>query len=256
MSATRQNDWLRRFHPAPQARMRLVCFPHAGGSASYYFPMSAALSPAVEVAAVQYPGRQDRRREPRIEDIGELADRIDAELRADGDGAGLPMAFFGHSMGAVLAFEVALRVERRGERGPVRVFASGRRAPGRFRSDTVHQEPDALLIEEIRRLGGTDSRWLEDDELKAVVLPVIRSDYRAVERYRSRPDAVIDAPVTVLTGDADPHTTLEEAEAWRAHTRGDFALSTFSGGHFFLERHQAAVIDTVTEALGPYLEPR
>ncbi|MFF4697720.1 thioesterase II family protein [Streptomyces chattanoogensis] len=253
-SAAQQSDWLRRFHPTPQARIRLVCFPHAGGSASYYFPMSAALSPAVEVVSVQYPGRQDRRKEPCIDDIGELADRIDAELRAGQAGAGLPVAFFGHSMGAVLAFEVALRVEQRGGPGPVRVFASGRRAPSRSRPGAVHQQSDAVLIEEMRRLGGTDSRWLQNEELMAVVLPVLRSDYRAVERYRSGPDRVIDAPITVLTGDADPHTSAEEAQAWSGHTRGGFALSTFSGGHFFLEQHQAAVIGTVTEALGPLLD--
>ncbi|GAA0401674.1 thioesterase II family protein [Streptomyces luteireticuli] len=244
-----QREWLRSFHPAPGARVRLVCFPHAGGSASYYFPMSASLAPDVDVVAVQYPGRQDRRNEPCIDDIGQLADRIDEVLTADGLGSGAPYAFFGHSMGAVLAFEVALRRERRGEPGPVRLFASGRRAPGRFRDERVHQGDDAAVIAEMRLLGGTDSRWLQDRELMAMVLPVLRADYRAVERYRAGAGARIAAPVTILTGDTDPRTSAEEADAWREHTSGGCAVSTFSGGHFFLEQHQSAVLDTVRRGL-------
>ncbi|KNB50939.1 thioesterase II family protein [Streptomyces caatingaensis] len=244
-----QREWLRSFHPAPGARVRLVCFPHAGGSASYYFPVSASLAPEVDVVAVQYPGRQDRRGEPCVDDIGRLADRIDEVLTAAGLGSGVPYAFFGHSMGAVLAFEVALRRERRGGPGPVRLFASGRRAPGRFRDERVHQGSDAAVVEEMRLLGGTDSRWLEDEELMAMVLPVLRADYRAIERYRAAPGAGISAPVTVLTGDADPRTSAEEAAAWGEHTDGECAVSTFSGGHFFLERHQGAVLDTIRRGL-------
>src|SRR5262249_29653456 len=99
--------WVRRFHPAPSAGSRLVCLPHAGGSASYFLPISRGLSPQVEVLAVQYPGRQDRRAEPCIEDVGGLADQITASLQPWID---RPVALFGHSMGAILGFEVALRL--------------------------------------------------------------------------------------------------------------------------------------------------
>src|SRR4051794_9909349 len=135
--------WLRRFHPAPQAAARLVCLPHAGGSASYYHPLSAALSPAVEAVAVQYPGRQDRRSEPLVDDLLVLADRL-ADALADEPG---PLALFGHSMGAVLAFEVARRLEREG-REIAALFVSGRRAPTAHRDEWLHRVGDAELLDE------------------------------------------------------------------------------------------------------------
>lgn len=124
------NLWIRRYHPAPEAAERLVCFPHAGGSASFYLPVSTALSPAVDVLGVQYPGRQDRRHEPGVTSVADLADSITRALADWGD---RPLTFFGHSMGAVVAFEVARRMEGAGG-GPVRLFASGggrRPAPAR-----------------------------------------------------------------------------------------------------------------------------
>ena len=130
--------WLRRFHPAADAPVRLVCFPHAGGSASFYFPGSAALADGCDVSALQYPGRQDRRHEPNVDDIGVLADRIAPVLEPLFD---RPVVFFGHSMGAVLAFEVARRLEARGHE-PALLFASGRRAPSTVREENVHQRDD------------------------------------------------------------------------------------------------------------------
>ncbi|MFF2651561.1 thioesterase II family protein [Streptomyces sp. NPDC058045] len=245
--ATGRSNWLRSFHPAPQAPVRLVCFPHAGGSASYYFPFSAALSPRVDTVSVQYPGRQDRRNEPLVGDLGQLADLIEAELRASGDSR--PVAFFGHSMGATVAFEVARRMAERGTPGPVHLFASGRRAPSRIRADDVHLRGDTGLKEELHLLGGTAGGWLEDEDLLAMVLPVIRNDYRAAELYRAEAGATVSAPLTVLTGDSDPRTTAQEAAAWREHTTGAFALHTFPGGHFFLERHQAEITALVAGTL-------
>ncbi|MEV0538159.1 alpha/beta fold hydrolase, partial [Kitasatospora sp. NPDC050463] len=134
--------WLRRFHPGPEGGPRLVCFPHAGGSAPYFHPVSRDLSPVLDVLAVQYPGRQERRHEPRITDIADLADALMAEI---GPLADRPLAFFGHSMGAVVAFEVALRLRERGVT-PVALFASGRRAPSAVREETLYQESDRALV--------------------------------------------------------------------------------------------------------------
>ncbi|MFF8791066.1 thioesterase II family protein [Streptomyces sp. NPDC015125] len=235
--------WCRRFHPAPDAGRRLVCFPHAGGSASFYHPVSAAFSPDVDVVAVQYPGRQDRRQEETIDDIGLLADRIAQALGAWAD---RPLTFFGHSMGALVAFEVARRLERAGD-GPVWLFASGRRAPSAYRDEAVHRRDDDGIVAELRVLSGTDSRVLEDDEMLRMVLPALRSDYKAVETYRSEPGAVVRCPVTALVGDQDPKTSVAEARAWDGHTNGDFDLRVFPGGHFYLADRQAEVMNVLRD---------
>ncbi|KQX77120.1 MULTISPECIES: thioesterase II family protein [unclassified Streptomyces] len=240
--STPTSAWVRRFHPEPEAATQVICFPHAGGSATFYFPVAQALSPAVDVLAIQYPGRQDRRVEPCIDDMDTLADLVSEELRPWLD---RPFTLFGHSMGATLAFEVALRLERSGHTA-LGLFASGRRAPSRHRDEQVHLASDERLISEIKRLEGTESRVFEDEEIVRMILPAVRSDYRAAESYRYRPGPALSCPVTALTGDRDPHVTLDEAEAWREHTTGPFRLRVFPGGHFFLNSHAQAVMREIT----------
>ncbi|MCR6487192.1 alpha/beta fold hydrolase [Amycolatopsis sp. OK19-0408] len=237
--------WIRRFHPAPSATARLVCFPHAGGSASYFHPVSAALSPAVEVLAVQYPGRQDRHTEPLVDDLFVLADGLAEVLAAETAG---PVAFFGHSMGASLAFEVARRLEPRGTR-LLGLFVSGRRAPTAARDERTHEKDDEGLLAEVKRLSGTDAQVLENDELVRMVLPALRSDYKAAELYHYRPGADVSCPVVALIGDHDPKVTEAEARQWAAHTSGGFELKTYPGGHFYLNEHAAAVTRLIGERL-------
>ncbi|MEW1691792.1 thioesterase II family protein [Streptomyces sp. NPDC091265] len=233
--------WIRRFHPAPEAPARLVCFPHAGGSATYYFPVSRALSPAIDVLAIQYPGRQDRRNEPCVEDIEQLADLVVEELRPWGD---VPLTLFGHSMGATLAFEVARRLEASGT-PPRTLFASGRRAPSRVREETVHLADDDRLIADIAQLSGTDSAVLGDPEILRMILPAIRSDYKAAETYRFRPGPPLGLDVVTLVGDDDQQVTVEEAASWRTHTTASFELKVFPGGHFYLDSQVAPVLDLI-----------
>jgi surfactin synthase thioesterase subunit len=237
--------WLRRYHPAPQAPHRLVCLPHAGGSASYFLHVSRKLTPGIDVLAAQYPGRQDRRSEPCVATIADLADQLAAVIKPWAD---RPLALFGHSMGAVLSFEVAYRLEAEGIEIS-KVFASGRRAPGTHREETVHLRDDNGLIAEIKSLSGTDSRVMDDDELLRMALPSIRSDYKAVETYECVPGRTIAADVHALVGDADPKATVEEARRWAEHTTGSFELSVFPGGHFYLDKHVPAVLDAITAAL-------
>ncbi|MFB8392592.1 thioesterase II family protein [Streptomyces yangpuensis] len=238
--------WVRRFHPAHDAPARLICFPHAGGSASYYFPVSRQLSPGIDVLAVQYPGRQDRRAEPCIDSIPALADAVLGQLRPYFD---RPVTLFGHSMGATLAFEVAVRLEAEGI--PVQgLFASGRRAPSTVRDETVHLKDDEGLLADINRLSGTDAQVLGDPEIVRMILPAIRADYRAAETYRYTPGPKLACPVTVLTGDADSHVTPAEAGAWRQHTTGAFDLKVFPGGHFYLNDQAPAVLSVLKRFIG------
>ena len=245
-TANPSGTWIRRFHPAGEQSVQLVCLPHAGGSAGFFFPLSKALAPAVQVLAVQYPGRQDRYREPCIDSIPELADRV---FEAVSPSAGRPLAFFGHSMGAVIAYEVALRMRRAGMAAPVRLFASGRRAPSRYREEAVHRRSDAGVVAELRRLSGTHASVLADPEMLSLILPAVRSDYRAIETYRHNPDEILDCPITVLVGDRDPMVTLEEARDWQRHTIAPVDLHVFDGGHFFLIDQAGQVVELVAEKL-------
>jgi surfactin synthase thioesterase subunit len=239
------NDlWCRRYRPTSTATDRLVCLPHAGGSASFFLPVSTALSPRVDVVSIQYPGRQDRRNENPLADLALLADQVHTVLRHQPE---LRLTFFGHSMGASLAFEVIRRLEA-DNRTAVRLFASGRRAPSVFREETVHRLDDAGLLAEIRRLNGTSSLVLNDDELMRAALPALRADYQAAELYRSEPKATVSCPVTVLTGDRDPKTSLDDAHAWARHTTSSsFEVKVFPGGHFFLSDQTDDVIKILDE---------
>ncbi|MEV0611575.1 alpha/beta fold hydrolase [Polymorphospora rubra] len=249
MTAPNNDDglWVRRFHPAPAGRPRLVCLPHAGGSASFYFPVSRALSPAVEVLSIQYPGRQDRRHEPCVDNIPELARQVLAEL---GPWRDQPLALFGHSMGASLGFEIARLIEA--DQGScAHLFASGRRAPSMPRHETVHLLDDEGLLADVRKLSGTNPAVLGDPEMLRAALPAIRNDYRAAETYAYVPGPALRCPVTAFTGDSDPKTTVEEARAWGTHTTGSFDLQVLPGGHFFLAQHQAAILRAISAALTP-----
>jgi pyochelin biosynthesis protein PchC len=239
--------WFRRFDAAPVSRHRLICLPHAGGAATFFRPLSAALAPSVETICIQYPGRQDRRHERTIDDLRELAARIVDVLRLLDD---RPMALFGHSMGATLGFEVARRLEAGHGPLPLALFASGRRAPSRHRPERAHLSGDEALIDDIRTLSGTDARVLQDEELLRLALPALRGDYRAIETYRY-PVGIppLGCPITVLVGDSDPRVSMAEAEAWREHTTNAFDMHVFSGGHFYLPSHWAEIADRIRAIL-------
>ncbi|AGL16470.1 thioesterase II family protein [Actinoplanes sp. N902-109] len=249
MTDTRNGDaakWLTVFTPAPQSSVRLVCFPYAGGSGSFFLPISRALAPTVEVLAVQYPARQTRRLEPGIDNIPDFADQIFAAVRQSTD---KPLAFFGHSMGAVLAYEVALRFQQAGLPSPVRLFVSGRRAPSKYRDERFHAAPDAEFIAELKGLGGPNSAFLNDPEMLEMVLPALRSDYTAIERYRHEPGRTLDCPISAFVGDSDPRASLDEVRAWAQHTTGPFDLEIFQGDHFYLIGQGPQLIELIAKKL-------
>ncbi|WP_324615786.1 NDP-hexose 2,3-dehydratase family protein [Streptomyces sp. NRRL S-118] len=238
--------WIRRYRPVRDPELRLVCFPHAGGAATSFVSLARGLDGTVEALAVQYPGRQDRRHEPFIPSISGLVDQVVPEILRWAD---RPLALFGHSMGATVAYEVARRLHGTGRVSPVHLLVSGRRAPTVRRRDVAHLLDDDALIAEIAKLQGTDDAVLQDEELLRLALPAIRNDYRAAGTYQYVPGRALECPVTVLTGDRDPNVPLEEAKAWRELTTGPFALHDFPGGHFYLNDRMDDVCRTIGRAL-------
>ncbi|WP_327232565.1 alpha/beta fold hydrolase [Streptomyces sp. NBC_01317] len=250
------SQWFRRFAEAGPGAVRLVCFPHAGGSASVYVPLARRLSagaggpgavgvpggPGVDVLAVQYPGRQDRRNEAGPAGIVELAGRIAGEL---GAAPGGPYAFFGHSMGALLAYESARALAAAGAPLPVRLFLSARGAPGPFPDRHDVLAGDREILAAVRSLGGTGAAVLADPELVEMALPALRADYRALASYRWGGGAPLEIAVSVLAGREDPVVAVEEAARWREFTRAGFELEVFPGGHFFLDQNLDAVAGLV-----------
>ncbi len=240
--------WLRRFHSSPaEPTTRLVCLPHAGGSASSFFQLSAAAPDSVEVLCVQYPGRQDRLGERCVDRVDELADRI---LESLGPWLDRPVALFGHSLGATVGFEVAHRLEADGV-VPRHFFASSSRAPSRWRQDGIHLLPDADLVAELLQLGGTDRDVFDDHDLVRLTLPAIRADYRAAETYRPKPLPALSGSMSVLIGDRDTRVTPGEARAWRQYTVGSCAFYQFPGGHFYVQEQLPAVIELIAQRLRP-----
>lgn len=248
---TRARDpsrWLRQFHSSPGTHHapRLVCLPHAGGSASSFYWLSQELSSSVEVFVAQYPGRQDRLREIPVESLDEIVRSLCGELREWCD---RPFALFGHSMGAVLAFETAYRLYDEHRLVPMHVIVSGQRAPSRHRTECWDYTDESMLAA-LRALG-TDERLLENETLLRMIVPAVRADLRAMEGYRPRPNSVLTCPITAFVGDSDPDTTVEEVRAWSEHTSGRFELRIFSGGHFYLGEEPPGVAGALRMTLLP-----
>ena len=241
--------WLQCIHPRPLARTRLLAFPHAGGSASFFRTWGGRLPATVELTAVQYPGRLDRLREPCISDVHGLADGVIAALRC---GAwptnGSRVALLGHSMGALVAFETALRLEELGIR-PVVTFLSSHPAPGLSRRNSLTEFSDQALISELRRLGATPAALIEEPEVRAVVLTGLRSDYQAVARYEPSPGR-LTTPVVGLVGDDDPDVAPDDMRPWTDLTVGPMTLHVLPGDHFYLVAQRDAVLDIAAAHLG------
>jgi len=216
------STWFRRFTTSTGDGPRLVCFPHAGGSATAFKDLAHTLPSAFDVVSVQYPGRQDRYREPPFTSLAALVEAVAGALALElAKDSGRPYALFGHSMGALVAFETARLLAQGDLPGPQRLFLSGRGGP-----DTdcapYHLFDDADVLDDVRRLGGTEQAMLEDPDILELVMPALRADYGALGTYSWRGGEPLAVPVTALTGDSDPMMTVQDAQTWRAHTTGDF----------------------------------
>jgi pyochelin biosynthetic protein PchC len=215
-----------------------VCLPHAGGTAGFYLSWAANAPADLEVLAVQYPGREDRITEPCPSDLDELASAIAAALAPLAD---RPLVLFGHSLGAIVAYEVARIFQ------PDHLVVSGRRAPSDPPGGDVHRRPDLDMVDELVRLGGTGSALLRQPEARSVFLPAIRADFRLAETYRHRPGPEPSCPLTAVIGTGDTEVNAAQARRWATHTTADFALHLLPGGHFYLLKEEDAVLAILKE---------
>ncbi|MET8017462.1 thioesterase II family protein [Streptomyces decoyicus] len=239
--------WLRTFQPVASPRLRLVCFPHAGGSASFFRTWPQQLPADWEVSAVRYPGREERIAEPCLTSMAELAGGI-----ADGLAPHMTphTVFFGHSMGASVAHEVAALLAARGVAGPAALLVSGRAAPHRLRRLSTDELTDEDLLATVTRLGGPGAEVLGDPELRDLVLPPIRADYGLLEAYVAGPKApAVDLPVVAYFGTEDPGPTPDDVRAWSELTSVRCDARAFPGGHFYLVPHEAELVRDIRERL-------
>jgi surfactin synthase thioesterase subunit len=250
---SRIDPWLRRVRSAEGVRCRLICFPHAGGTASYFSHIVRALPEFVEALAVQYPGRQERYAEKCVDNLDELADGIFGSLCDLRDLSDIPCVLFGHSMGSIVAYEVARRLERSDSGPPLGLIVSGRRAPSISRDENMRLLDDAGLVAAILKLGGTDPQILADRSMRRLILPAIRADYTAIETYRYLPEPGLTCSISVFIGESDPRVTSAEARAWQEHTTGPFSLRRFPGGHFYLNEQGASVVAALVQEMARYL---
>ena len=215
------------------AAARVFCLPYAGGSAAVYRDWVGALGTQLEVVPVQLPGRGWRLRERPLADLPVLAEAATAAIVALAD---RPIAVFGHSMGAWLGLEVVRRLEARAIQ-PMALFASGRQAPslGCTQPPMGELDDQQFVAEVQRRYGGIPAEILAEPDVLALLLPALRADIAALERYRPPVGAPIAAPIVALTGEHDRVVAVADVAAWAGETRGDFTLHTFAGGHFYFQ---------------------
>ena len=246
-----KSRWILTPRPQPEARLRLVCLPHAGGGASTYFPWGVALQPAgIEVRSVQYPGRESRFAEPGISDARAMA-RALADHWGEIAGAG-PCALYGHSMGALLGFELATELARRSSSPqPARLIVTGHQAPHLpYRAPHVHTLPEAEFLPAVNRhFGGIPAELMQDPEIAALITTTLRSDFTLVETYAWAPTPPLAIPLSAMGGTEDNWTTKEELSEWARHTGAGFSLRMLSGGHFFNQASRADVIAHVVSDL-------
>jgi pyochelin biosynthetic protein PchC len=237
-----QNDkgtWFRTIKRCRDPRIRLLCFPHAGGAASFFRDWAGSVPDDVEVVAVRYPGREDRLLDRAADSLEELArsvaDSCDRLLDT-------PLALFGHSMGATVAYETAVRLQQDRDTRIAALFVSARTAPGRPRNPFSFTT-DAELLRHVESLGGTAGQSLRDPELLELVLPSIRHDYRLVAKYQGVVgEASLQTPVVGFYGTRDPEVNREEIAGWSAVTGDTFSLRAFPGDHFYLLDHRRELL--------------
>jgi surfactin synthase thioesterase subunit len=244
------NAWLILREPKRKTRLRLFCFPYAGGGASVFRQWSENMPEGVEVCPVQLPGRENRITEPLFTRLSPL---VDAMVKALDPYFDVPFAFFGHSIGTKIAFELARELRRKYCVQPVHLFVSGSRPPQIPEPRPLHLLPEHEFAKELCRFSGTPEAVLQSRELMEMYLPILRADFSIDETYIYYEDNLFDCPISAFGGSEDKETNRKELDAWRQHTTGTFTLQIFQGDHFFIKTSQSLLLDSISQVLAQYL---
>jgi medium-chain acyl-[acyl-carrier-protein] hydrolase len=247
MKRTSASRWL-PFAPARgDGRGVAFCFPFAGGGASFYRPW-AQLAPSIALCPVQLPGREERLFERPFERLQPLVEAAAAEL--------LPVlssryVLFGHSMGALVCYELAQVLRDRGAPPPLHLFVSGAPAPHRAgETEPIFDLPEDRFLPALRRYGGLPDEVLRSRELLDLLLPRLRADLAVTGTYVYTARPPLACPITAFGGDADPSVAADAVKAWREHTLGSFDAEIFPGGHFFVSDVAGPILARIAAALG------
>ncbi|MCP4220817.1 MAG: thioesterase [bacterium] len=231
------------------SNLKLFCFPYAGGAAAGYNIFKEYLPESIQLVAPELAARGRRMREANYNSIDDAVDDIYNTIK--GDLSQGPYAFYGHSMGSMIAFELTYKILKNGLPGPVHIFFSGRMAPhlSREGKKNYHHLTDEKFKKDLLELGGTPRQFFEHPELLEVFLPLMRGDFRLTETYTHlEKEAPLDCNITVLAGKEDVYS-VEEMEAWKIHTSKQCTIHYFEGGHFFLNDEPQRVVSIIKEAI-------
>lgn len=248
MTSSKTNNritpWLNHFQPNPNASLRLFCFPYAGGAAYIFRDWAEHLPADVEVCPVQLPGRGARMRETPFVRVSVLVNALCHDLLPYLD---KPFVFFGHSLGALISFELARKLSHDYQLEPLHLFVSGRGAPQLpdTRPDTYNL-PEDEFVKELRRLNGTPAEVLDQPELLQLIIPMLRADFELCETYEHLTSAPLKCSITALGGLFDEDVPRERLEPWQEHTSASFSLKMFPGDHFFIHSAESMLLQIVT----------
>lgn len=242
-------SWIQAQAGAQPPRMRLFCLPHAGGGASFFRSWQAQMPPGVQVCRIQPPGREGRIGEPAYRQMAVLVAELAAQMRPWLD---QPFALFGHSMGSVVAYELACALQRMA-RTPVQLWVSACRAPHIADIQPIHHLPRAEFLAALAARGGTPASVLENQDFMALMEPVLRADLELIERWHRSTWQPLPCPITALAATDDGVTPLDAVQAWRPYTNAGFELHRFSGGHFYLSDPALSVPALVGRTLAQHL---
>ncbi|HEX8905117.1 MAG TPA: alpha/beta fold hydrolase [Longimicrobiaceae bacterium] len=243
----RPSPWVVFPRTQPAARLRLFCFPYAGGGASIFAPWARVLPPEVEVVGVQLPGRENRLSEKPYSDLLELAERLGAELKPFMD---RPFALYGHSNGGLMAFELARLLRREGRRLPEHIFVGGRPAPQlKHDEPPMHALPEPEFIARLRRYNGTPEEVLQNPEIMELIAPMLRADFALGETYDYREEPPLAVPISAYAGARDEEVPRHQVEAWREQTSAAFSFTLFPGDHFFMNGDRELVLQQLGREL-------